>query len=197
MPKQSIQTSLANRGRWALKLGLLFFVLGLLRQAMVLIHLSLFLLFLLPFCDLLARMNVRGVEYQREVPERPFAREPFVAKMTLRKGEMVCPRSRSERPPEGNRIPGFQDHDECSENIPTGSMLDLYNMNTAGSKEPLRDNQPDRDNIQANIPILAQKHCESGGCGKVTIVIQKSDLEVGKPQPPVIVVYDCDKKNFH
>jgi len=75
-------------------------------------------------------------------------------------------------------------------------MLDPYNMNTAGSKEPLRDNQPARDNIQANIPILAQKHCESGGCGKVAIVIQKSDLEGGKPQPPVIVVYDCDKKIF-
>jgi len=59
MPKPSIQPRIANRGRWALKLGLLFFVLGLLRQDMVLIHLSLFLLFLLPFCDLLARMNLR------------------------------------------------------------------------------------------------------------------------------------------
>jgi len=83
MPKPPIQTRLANRGRWALKLGLLFFVLGLLRQDMVLIHLSLFLLFLLPFCDLLARMNLRGVEYQREVPERPFARETFSAVMRL------------------------------------------------------------------------------------------------------------------
>lgn len=88
-PKQKstdgkLLTRMSARGRWVMKLGTFFLVLGILVEDMALVKLAIFALILLPLSSLLSRLNLRRVDYECETPDCTFALKPFEARLRMR-----------------------------------------------------------------------------------------------------------------
>lgn len=81
-----------KRGSWCARFALLFLVLGAVTRNETLCVLALLFLLLLPLSFFLTRLNLSRIDYTCVVPSRPFAQQPFTARLQLRSHARLLPR---------------------------------------------------------------------------------------------------------